>query len=162
MITKRNWANPRLTPRVGLEPTTTRLTAECSTIELSRKIESIPSKPNTKTNLLSIFSSIFFQHLLPIPLRISLRPISDIQLNALLHLHLYPIYLVVFKGSYPLLWGISHLEGGFTLRCLQRLSLPDLATLPWRWSPTGTPAVRPSRSSRTKDSSSQISCAHAG
>ena len=29
--------------------------------------------------------------------------------------------------------GISHLEGGFTLRCLQRLSLPDLATLPWRW-----------------------------
>ena len=27
----------RLAPRVGLEPTTTRLTAECSTIELSRK-----------------------------------------------------------------------------------------------------------------------------
>ena len=27
----------RKTPRVGLEPTTTRLTAECSTIELSRK-----------------------------------------------------------------------------------------------------------------------------
>ena len=27
-----------ITPRVGLEPTTTRLTAECSTIELSRKI----------------------------------------------------------------------------------------------------------------------------
>ena len=26
------------TPRVGLEPTTTRLTAECSTIELSRKM----------------------------------------------------------------------------------------------------------------------------
>ena len=45
-------------PRVGLEPTTTRLTAECSTIELSRIILfpsvpylsfllSIPSKPNT-------------------------------------------------------------------------------------------------------------------
>ena len=30
------------TPRVGLEPTTTRLTAECSTIELSRNIKSIP------------------------------------------------------------------------------------------------------------------------
>ena len=27
----------------------------------------------------------------------------------------------------------SHLEGGFTLRCLQRLSLPDLATRPWLW-----------------------------
>ena len=58
--------------------------------------------------------------------------------------------------------GISYLEGGFTLRCLQRLSLPNLATLLWSWSPTGTPEVRPSRSSRTKDSSSQISCARAG
>ena len=58
--------------------------------------------------------------------------------------------------------GISHLEGGFTLRCLQRLSRPDLATLPWLGRPTGTPAVCPSRSSRTKDSSSQISYARAG
>ena len=29
--------------------------------------------------------------------------------------------------------GISHLEGGFTLRCLQRLSLPGLATLLCSW-----------------------------
>ena len=29
--------------------------------------------------------------------------------------------------------GISHLKGVFTLRCLQRLSLPDLATLPCLW-----------------------------
>ena len=29
--------------------------------------------------------------------------------------------------------GISHLEGGFTLRCLQRLSLPGLATLLCLW-----------------------------
>ena len=36
-----------LAPRVGLEPTTTRLTAECSTIELSRKMGFVPSKPNT-------------------------------------------------------------------------------------------------------------------
>ena len=33
-------------PRVGLEPTTPRLTAACSTIELSRNV---PSKPHTKT-----------------------------------------------------------------------------------------------------------------
>ena len=33
-------------------------------------------------------------------LRLSPRPISKCQLNALLHLHLIPIYLVVFKGSY--------------------------------------------------------------
>ena len=59
--------------------------------------------------------------------------------------------------------GISHLTGGFTLRCLQRLSLPDLATLPLaNGFAADTPAVRPSRSSRTKDSSSQISYARAG
>ena len=66
------------------------------------------------------------------------------------------------RGLTNLRYGISHLEGGFTLRCLQRLSLPDLATLPCRWSTTDTPVVRPSRSSRTKDSSSQISSARAG
>ena len=90
------------------------------------------------------------------------RPISNSQLHMLPCFHLCPIYLVVFKGSYFLLEGISHLEGGFTLRCLQRLSLPDLATLPCRWSTADTPVVRPSRSSRTKDSSSQISSARAG
>ena len=90
------------------------------------------------------------------------RPISDSQLHVLPHFHLCPIYLVVFKGVYFLKNGISHLEGGFTLRCLQRLSLPDLATLPCRWPTADTPVVRPSRSSRTKDSSSQISSARAG
>ena len=94
--------------------------------------------------------------------RLSPRPISNSQLHVLPHFHLCPIYLVVSKGSYFLLEGISHLEGGFTLRCLQRLSLPDLATLPCRWSTADTPVVRPSRSSRTKDSSSQISSARAG
>ena len=58
------------------------------------------------------------------------HPISNSQLHALLHFHLCPIYLVVFKGVYFLTNGISHLKGGFTLRCLQRLSLPGLATRP--------------------------------
>ena len=66
------------------------------------------------------------------PLRISPRPISICQLSALPHLHSRPINLVVFKGSYSV-DGISDLEGGLTLRCLQRLSLPDLATLPCCW-----------------------------
>ena len=66
------------------------------------------------------------------PLRISPRPISTFQLNTLLYLHLMPIYLVVFKGSYSY-DGISYLEGGFTLRCLQRLSRPGLATRPCHW-----------------------------
>ena len=61
------------------------------------------------------------------------RPISNSQLHVLPHFHLCPIYLVVFKGVYFTKNGISHLEGGFTLRCLQRLSLPDLATRPWLW-----------------------------
>ena len=61
------------------------------------------------------------------------HPISNSQLHALLHFHPCPIYLVVFKGVYFIMNGISHLEGGFTLRCLQRLSLPDLATRPWLW-----------------------------
>ena len=61
------------------------------------------------------------------------RPISSSPLHTLLHFHFCPIYLVVFKGSYCLTAGISHLEGGFTLRCLQRLSLPDLATRLCHW-----------------------------
>ena len=61
------------------------------------------------------------------------RPISNSQLHVLPHFHLCPIYLVVFKGVYFTKNGISHLEGGFTLRCLQRLSLPGLATLLCTW-----------------------------
>ena len=66
-------------------------------------------------------------------LRSSPRPISGSQLRALLRSHPCPIHLVVYKGPYPLKGGKPHLEGGFTLRCLQRLSLPGLATLPWHW-----------------------------
>ena len=57
------------------------------------------------------------------------RAISTGQLNALLHLHLRPIDVVVFHGSQ----GIPCFEGGFTLRCLQRLSCPFMATLHCRW-----------------------------
>jgi hypothetical protein len=64
------------------------------------------------------------------------RPISTSQLNGLPHLHLWPINLVVYKGSlvHPKVEGIPHLEGGFALRCIQRLSFPDIATqrCPWR------------------------------
>jgi len=43
----------------------------------------------------------------------------------LLHLHLRPINLVVFEVPQ----GISGLGVGFTLRCFQRLSVPNIATL---------------------------------
>ena len=87
-------------------------------------------KPTHTLKTTHCYISFIRSFLLPKPTWLSPRPISDSQLHMLPCFHLCPIYLVVFKGSYSC-DGISHLEGGFTLRCLQRLSLPDLATLPW-------------------------------
>ncbi len=170
------------TPRVGLEPTTTRLTAECSTIELSRTILFFPSfssvcdrdvalplsyrgpyiqhtfKTTHEESFLSpaLSGSGHFPWLCP-------RPISDGQLHTLLHFHLRPIYLVLFKGSY---WIPS--MGYLILRGASRLDAFSVYPLPaWLpcYAPGGTadpPAAGPSRSSRTKDSPSQISYARAG
>ena len=93
---------------------------------------------------------------------LSPRPISDSQLRALLHFHLCPIYLVVFKGSYffrmgyLILRGASRLDAFSVYPCQTQLLGHAVDTT------TDTPEVRPSRSSRTKDSSSQISYARAG
>ena len=57
------------------------------------------------------------------------RAISTGQLNALPRLHLRPIDVVVFHGSQ----GRPCFEGGFPLRCLQRLSCPLIATQHCRW-----------------------------
>ena len=57
------------------------------------------------------------------------RAISTGQLNMLPCLHLRPIDVVVFHGPH----GIPCFEGGFPLRCLQRLSFPIIATLHCRW-----------------------------
>jgi hypothetical protein len=70
------------------------------------------------------------------------RPISTGQLHALQRVHPRPIYLVIFQGpSEGLRPGRSHLEAGFALRCLQRLSLPHIATqrCPWQdnWHTSG-------------------------
>ncbi len=102
------------------------------------------------------------------------HPISNSQLHTLLYFHLCPIYLVVFKGVYFFLYlvvfkGVYFFRMGYLiLRGASRLDAfsvyPFQTWLPGRrlGSLTGAPAVRPSRSSRTKDSSSQISYAHAG
>ena len=89
------------------------------------------------------------------------RPISTAKLNTSRHLHLQPINLVVFKGSY-LVNLVGYLISG-AASCLDafsvypfRTSLPSCAT----GVTTGAPEVRPSRSSRTRDSFLQISCAH--
>ena len=119
-------------PRVGLEPTTPRLTAACSTIELSRIIlfsctfssvcDRVVALPLSYRGLsfysllLSLFLFLYTfkttheESLYPILTALPLsnnhlswlcpRPISDGQLHTLLHFHLRPIYLVLFKGSY--------------------------------------------------------------
>ena len=104
----------------------------------------------------------FIRFYLPKPSWLSPRPISDSQLHMLPCFHLCPIYLVVFKGSYYLRMGYLILRGASRLDAFSVYPVPT-------WLPgyafgnsTGAPEVSPSRSSRTKDSSSQISYAHAG
>ena len=55
--------------------------------------------------------------------------ISTGRLSALPRVHVRPIDVVVFHG--PL--GRPCFEGGFPLRCFQRLSCPHVATLLCRW-----------------------------
>ena len=57
------------------------------------------------------------------------RAISTGQLSASRRLHLRPIDVVVFHGSRAR----PGFEGGFPLRCLQRLSRPHIATQLCRW-----------------------------
>ncbi len=135
-------------PRVGLEPTTPRLTAACSTIELSRIIlflpilyttfapaiflyrgSHVPSKLHTRNSPLLYLSILAF----PLPLGHALDRLVAV---SFIHYCTSTSALSTSSSSRGLTTfvGISHLEGGFTLRCLQRLSRPGLATLPWPWS----------------------------
>src|SRR5882724_8690812 len=62
------------------------------------------------------------------------RPISTGKLRALPHFHIRPINHVVYVGSSGALrLGTPYLEGGFPLRCFQRLSRPNIATRRCRW-----------------------------
>ena len=65
--------------------------------------------------------------------RSSPRVISTSRLNTLLCVHRWPINEVVFFDPYSIMDGRSYLRVSFTLRCLQRLSLPDVATQLCRW-----------------------------
>ena len=49
------------------------------------------------------------------------------------YFYIWPINLVVFKGTLELTFGKSNLEASFPLRCFQRLSLPYVATRRCRW-----------------------------
>ena len=57
------------------------------------------------------------------------RAISTGKLHVLPRFHTQPINVVVYHGSQ----GRSGFEGGFPLRCFQRLSRPYLATLLCYW-----------------------------
>ena len=57
------------------------------------------------------------------------RAISTGKLRALLRFHTRPINVVVFHDSS----GRTRFEGGFPLRCFQRLSFPHIATLQCCW-----------------------------
>jgi hypothetical protein len=91
------------------------------------------------------------------------RPISTGRLNTSPCLHLRPINLVVCQGPYPV-----NPVGDLILRQASRLDA--FSAYPFRRSPTsralgrttGTRELRPSRSSRTRDSSPQVSSAHSG
>ena len=62
------------------------------------------------------------------------RLISTSQLNASRRFHTWPINLVVFQEPSEVLRpGRSHLVEGFTLRCFQHFSHPDVATRRCRW-----------------------------
>ena len=89
--------------------------------------------------------------------------ISTALLKALLPLHMPPIDLVVSQGSYLLdavgdliLGWASHLDAfsGYPVQTWLPSGAPG--------GTTGTPEVCPSRSSRTRDSSPQVTCAHSG
>ena len=99
----------------------------------------------------------------PAPPRwVSPRPISTRPLHALLRFHSAPTYPVLYGGPY------RFRVGGLVLGGASRLDAfsvyPSRAWLPCRGpsGPAGAPAARPPRSSRTRGSSPQASCACAG
>ncbi len=91
------------------------------------------------------------------------RPISTAQLHPLPGFHLRPIYLVVSQGPYWL-----YAMGGLILGWASRLDAFSGYPVD-TWLPSdapggtaGTPEVSPLRSSRTRSSSPQASCARGG
>ena len=133
--------------KTGFEPATLALARRCSTPE-----------PLPHGNVCSLKTGC--ECCVSRQLRISPRPISTGQLNASRHVHLQPINHVFYMGSYHV-----NRVGSLILRWASRLDAFSAYPFPtWLLSDavgttTETPAVGSSRSSRTKDNSSQTSCA---
>ena len=158
---------------MGFEPTTSAVTGRRSN-QLSHRAISGCTPENCTHCIRFLFSFQVFSlgfvfpdgHLVfpdgHLEVRSSFRPISSSQLHTSLYFHPCPIYLIVFKGSLTFLLGDLILRGASRLDAFS--VYPGPSWLPSRaiGMTTGPPADGPSRSSRTKDSSSQISCARAG
>ena len=140
------------TTQKRLELSTSAVTGRRSN-QLSHWATYVPSKQHTRINIFSYLSA--FPWLCP-------RPISNSQLHMLPCFHLCPIYLVVFKGSYNFSLGYLILRGASRLDAFSVYPFPAWLLCHALGRTTDTPAASPSRSSRTKDSSSQISYARAG
>ena len=127
---------------------------------------SAPSKPHRidrESSKLSSACACALRSALELPFRSSPRPISIGKLHVLPHFHRRPIYLIVSEGSYQLVVvAVLFFRGASRLDAFSvypvRTSLPCYAL----GRTTVSPEVRPSRSSRTRDSSRHDSCAHDG
>ena len=178
-----------MAPQAGFEPATPRLTAECSTVELLRIILKsgsdllsqgvTPQVPSALKGLPSVFGmrTGVSPSLLPPEIVIlvctfktaqwisqikpstyqyrSAKCITALTPPAYLPRHLQGVLLHKWMGNL-ILRGASRLDA---------FSVYPVRTWLLSYAPGGTtdsPSVRPSRSSRTKDSSSQISYARDG
>ena len=138
-------------------------------IELPPKVLETPIIPFDQSPTKYIIHTFKTTYMLTFPWELtscdswsSPHPISNSQLHALLHFHLCPIYLVVFKGVYFFRMGYLILRGASRLDAFSVYPFLTWLLCHAPGGTTDTPAVSPARSSRTKASSSQISYAHAG
>ena len=124
-----------LAPRVGFEPTTLRLTAECSTADLSRNTYIIITSSDHICKRFFTYLENHIQEIIHYLSTLSGHALDRLVAVSSMCYHTSTSALSTSSSSRGLTTcvEISHLEGGFTLRCLQRLSLPGLATLPCSW-----------------------------
>ena len=133
----------------------------CILTAIATESESLFSQ-NCTEEVPKSFSLAFVLVALVKSLKLRPRPISTASLQALRPFHSQPINLIVFKGSYSLL--MRSLISGRASR------LDAFSVYPFRMrlssraagATTGTPLIRPLRSSRTRSSLPQTSCARDG